>query len=93
MNCNDEPEAIVPDVEDDKSVNIVRIRKGSTQILKIPPSRRLHNPHPGSDFLRCLAMILRRLLQAPDRNDVHSLSVLRNLRSVKRAGASGRVLN
>jgi hypothetical protein len=93
MIRNDEPEAIVPDVEDGKSVNIVRIRKSSTQFLKIPPTRRLHNPLPGSDFLRCLAMILRRLLQAFDRDNMHCLSVLRNLRSVKWADASSKVLN
>ena len=85
MNRNDEPVTVVPDVEDNITGHIVGIGKVCSQLLKVSPSCRLHNPHPGTNFLSSFAMILRRLLQAFDGHNVHGSSLLRNLRSVNQA--------
>ena len=73
MNRNDQAVAVVPDIEDDKAIDIVRIRKTRSQFLKITPSRRFHNPDPGAEFLSRIPMGLRRLQQAFDSDDMHYL--------------------
>jgi len=40
MDCNDEPETIVTDVENDKTTHIVRAGKAGPQLKEVPPSRR-----------------------------------------------------
>jgi hypothetical protein len=50
VNRNDQPVTVVPDVEDDKTANVVRIGETGSQLLKVPPSRRLHDPDPGAYF-------------------------------------------
>jgi hypothetical protein len=82
MNGNNEPVAVVPEIEDDKSIHIVGIGKGGSQFLKVPPSSRFHDTGPGANFPGSFAMIFRRLLQALDRDDMHVLIILRNLRSI-----------
>jgi len=39
MDSNNQPVSIVPDVEHYKPIHIVRIGKGGTQFLKVPPTR------------------------------------------------------
>jgi hypothetical protein len=82
MNSDNEPVAVVPEVEDDKAVHVVRIGKACPQLKKVLPSSRFHNTNPGSNLLGSLTMFLRRLLKAFDCDDAHCSSVLRNLRSV-----------
>jgi hypothetical protein len=71
VDRNDEPITIVPDIEDYKTVNVVRIGKTGPQFQKVPPSCRFHNPDPSADFLCGLPIIRGGLLQALDRDDMH----------------------
>jgi len=86
MNRNDEPVAVLPDVEDNKSIHAVGIGKGISQLKKASPSGLFHNPCPGADLLSSLAVGFRRLPQALDRDNMHCLSLLRILRSVNSRG-------
>jgi hypothetical protein len=62
VNRNDEPVAIVPDIENHKSGDIVGVGKARSQLLEVSPSRLFHNPYPGADLRSTFAMIFRRLL-------------------------------
>jgi hypothetical protein len=85
MNGDNKPVAIVPDIKDHKTIYVVRVWKASAQIVKALPSCRFHNHDPCADLLGSIVMLLTSLLKALDRDDMHNLSVLRNLRSIKGA--------
>ena len=71
MNRGDQPVSIVFNVEDDKTVHIIRVWEGLAQLNEISPSGGFHNLDPGSDTGSSLTKLLRCLLQALDRDDMH----------------------
>jgi hypothetical protein len=87
MYRGDKPVAVVPNIENHESVHVVRIWECPSQLFKTPPSRSFCDFDPGAKLSGGFTMLLARLLQAFNRDDVHSLTLLRNLRSVKSKGA------
>jgi hypothetical protein len=71
MNRNNQPVAIVPNVEDDKTANLIGIGETGPQLLKVSPPSLLRDPAPGADLASSLPIILSGLLQALDGDDVH----------------------
>jgi hypothetical protein len=57
VNGHDQPVSIVPDIENNKTIHVVRIRKTGPQLLKIPPTRRPYDLDPRANLLNCLSMI------------------------------------
>jgi hypothetical protein len=82
MHGDNQPVAVVPDIENHKAVHIVGIGKVCPQLFKIPPSSSLDDFDPSADLAGGLTILLRRLFEALHRDDVHSFILLRNLRSV-----------
>ncbi len=85
MHGNNEPVTVVPDIENHKAIHIVGIGKTSPEFLKVPPPGRLDGFDPCADLAGGVAILLGRLLQSLDRDDVHNYKILRNLRRVKKA--------
>jgi hypothetical protein len=73
-----EAEAIVPDVEDHKTIHIVGVGEDRPQVLKIPPSSRLHDLDPGAYLTGSFPVTFRRFLEAFDRDDVHFIDYFAN---------------
>jgi hypothetical protein len=85
MDGDNQPVAILPNIENDKAIDIVGVRKIYSQLVKVPPSSSFHDPRPCTDLLSCLPILFTRCLEALDRNDMHTARLLRKLRSVKQA--------
>lgn len=83
MHGNNQPIAVVPDIENHKTVNVVGVGKARAQLYIIPPTDRPHDFEPCTNLSGGLTIPLTRQLKALDRDDVHISTVLRNLRSVK----------
>ena len=58
MNRYDQPIAIVPDIEDYKTIHAVRIGEAGSQLLKVSPARRPHDSGPGTDLRSCFPIVL-----------------------------------
>jgi UDP-glucose 4-epimerase len=82
MHGGDEPVAVVPDVEDDYAVRIVRVRKSLPEFDEVLPAGRLHNSNPCADLGCGFTVGFRGLLKTLDRDDVHTSILLRIMRSV-----------
>jgi len=83
MYGSDQAVSIVLDVENDESAYVVCVWETRTQFHEILPTCQFYNFSPGPDLFRSFRKFLRRLLQALDRDNVHSLSLLRKLLRVK----------
>src|SRR5579863_1667704 len=82
MNRCNQSVAVMPNVEYDVSIHIVRIRKCRPQFVKAPPSGRLRNAYPCRDLTCGVSVLLARLLKTLDGDDMHNVSILRKLRSI-----------
>jgi hypothetical protein len=93
MHGNNQPIAVVPDIENHKTVHIVSIGKAGSKLLEVPPPGRFYDFDPRADLPGSLTIPLARLLKALDRDDVHNPRLLRGLRSVKGKGPQAEPLN
>jgi hypothetical protein len=71
VNHGDQPVPVLPNVKDHVTPNVIRIFKSATNFRKIVPANGFHNGCPRFDLVRRIWVILDRLTQMLQRDDVH----------------------
>ena len=79
VNDCHKPIAILPNVEDNVSLDIVRVFERIANLRKIVPSNLFDDNHPCFDLVRRIWELPHRLVQMLTRDDVHHDTILHNM--------------